>query len=155
MWDKARTASENAKAELPKLAAEYFEEGRKATHSRLSPAELHRFRLKTKRFRYTLEIFGTLYGPAFERCLSRLREVQNHLGAISDFATMRDLFHDEPALAAEMKRRGDRRAAEFRAYWKGEFDAEGEEKRWQHYLGTFAGRKRAVAGVRRRESGTT
>ena len=150
MWDKARTAPDNARAELPKLTAAYFEEGRKAAHSRLSPAELHRFRLKTKRFRYTLEMFSSLYGPAIERCLSRLREVQNHLGSISDFATMRDLFHDEPALEGEMKRRGDRRAAEFRAYWKAEFDAEGEEKRWLRYLSRFAGRKPAVAKTRQR-----
>lgn len=137
LWDKTRTASENARSVLPVLAAEYFREGRKATKSRLSHERLHRFRLKTKRFRYMLEIFGPLYGPSFRRLLNSMREVQNHLGRMSDFATMHALFLDHPRFATSVKRRANKHAAAFRAYWISEFDAEGNEDRWVTYLGRF------------------
>src|SRR5580692_6953009 len=60
---RSKSASENARSILPKMARRYFEAGRKAIEGKRPPGELHAFRLKTKRFRYTLELFSPLYGP--------------------------------------------------------------------------------------------
>ena len=50
----------------------YFEAGRKAIDAKRPPDELHAFRLKTKRFRYTLELFSPLYGAGMDRYLKAL-----------------------------------------------------------------------------------
>jgi CHAD domain-containing protein len=128
------TVAEVLRVMLPRLARDYFAEGRAASAGPLPHGELHRFRLKSKRFRYTMEMFAPFYGPAFQKMLSKLRDVQSHLGKISDCATLAELFQDQPALTSEMIERGEKRAEDFRKYWKTGFDIPGEEARWTRYL---------------------
>ena len=142
-WDGARTAAENVRNVLPGLTARFYQAGRKAAHTELSHRKLHRFRLKAKRFRYTLELFQGFYGPSFGQLLTGLREIQNHLGKMSDCVSMEALFEAEPKLASAARRRATKHAAEFKTYWKDEFDGEGEEERWVRYLG------RAMKGAQR------
>jgi CHAD domain-containing protein len=140
-WDERRTPAENARAKLPSLVEEYFAEGRK-----LEPAtnagEMHRFRLRTKRFRYTLELFRACYGPVFERRLDRLREIQQHLGEMNDCETALDLLRATELLTSAQRAKAERflraKAAEhqrgFLQYWREIFDAPGEEQSWVAYL---------------------
>ena len=45
---------------------------------------MHKFRLRTKRFRYTLEMFKDLYGPGMLKRIESLKQVQTYLGDIND-----------------------------------------------------------------------
>jgi CHAD domain-containing protein len=141
-WKERMSAAENAHAALPALLKAYFAEGRKVITAAPDSAELHRFRLHTKRVRYTLEMFRNCYGVGLERYLAALRQLQDHLGAMSDCATSRTLIRAaaprgspergraERLLAANLKRK----LSDLRRTWRGTFDAPGEERRWCNYL---------------------
>jgi CHAD domain-containing protein len=136
-WDGRESVAENARRKLPPLAKSYFEEGRLLMRGGWSSAEFHQFRLRTKRLRYTLEMFRSCYGPGLERCLGALRGLQDFLGEISDCATIEQLTR-----RSRDRRRIDRLlAARTRAatrglkkHWREEFDRPGEEQRWTGYL---------------------
>ena len=91
-WDEAASTSANVRARLPAMAQSYCDQGRKLLDPSSSPSAMHRFRLETKAFRYTLEFFRPCFGPALERYLSGLREIQDCLGALNDCAATRDLI---------------------------------------------------------------
>lgn len=138
-WDEAATAPGNAHRILPVLANEYFEQGRKLLTKKHSAGKMHRFRLKTKRFRYTLELFREVYGPSLERRLELLRPLQTALGAINDCAaTMKlvdkRLHRDRKKLRTFLEKRSAKKTAEFDEYWRTTFDAPGAEKAWTNYL---------------------
>ncbi len=141
VWDEALSAAENAAYRLPPLVHDYFGRGRAVAAADASPDALHSFRLRTKRLRYTLEMFRPFYGPGLESCLGRLREVQRFLGDANDCAvTLRLLAGPATSPARRrfetfLKSRASERIAEFREYWEKTFDAEGEEARWRRYLG--------------------
>lgn len=134
LWDANAGVAENVHAVLPGLASQYFSAGRKVVREKASHRKLHRFRLRTKRFRYTLELFREFYDASFDVMLTRVREIQTRLGKMSDHATMADLFKDNLEFAQGARRRAAKHAEEFSAYWTGEFDKEGEEERWAGYL---------------------
>jgi CHAD domain-containing protein len=146
-WDEAASASANARARLPALAQAYFDQGRKLLDPSSSPAAMHHFRLETKAFRYTLELFRPCYGPALDRYLGGLREIQDCLGALNDCAATRDLIaeklprHDpeREKIEAFLAQRGRREAAKFRRYWRTPFDSPGQEQRWLRYLSRRSG----------------
>jgi len=141
-WDASASAAANARAALPGWARAYFQHGRALAQAAASPAAMHRFRLDTKALRYTLELFRPCYGPGLEARLAEMRKVQDFLGAISDFATTRELLSSRlpegGPEGARMERyldaRSKRKAAEFRRYWRSTFDRVGEEQRWLAYL---------------------
>ena len=147
-WNPSKSAAENAKLVLPALAAAYFEEGRRITAKPLPHAKLHPFRLRTKRFRYTLELFRPCYGRGLEQRLEALRRIQQYLGEISDCAATRSLLGPAASvrtrsgapLSRFLNRRAMARATEFRRYWTRSFDAFGRERWWTGYLARFAGR---------------
>jgi CHAD domain-containing protein len=147
-WDPSKSGAENAKLVLPPLASQFFEAGRKVVEEEFAPADLHPFRLETKRFRYTLELFRPCYGAGLERRLTSLRQIQQYLGEISDCLTTRDLIKDkraggsrQTAFLGFLNARAATRAAEFRQYWRETFDRAGQERWWTDYLSRFAGRK--------------
>ncbi len=45
---------------------------------------LHDARIATKRLRYTLELFRTVFGPVGERIIEQLKEMQEELGELHD-----------------------------------------------------------------------
>jgi len=124
------------------MAQSYFEQGRKLLDPSSAPPAMHRFRLETKAFRYTLEFFRPCFGPALERYLGGLREIQDCLGALNDCAATRDLIaaklpqHDPERERFEgfLAERGKRESAKFRRYWSRSFDRPGQEERWLRYL---------------------
>lgn len=145
-WDPSMTAAEAARQVLPVLAAEYFAAGRKTFRKKADPETLHAFRIRTKRFRYTLELFQPLYGPGLSSRLEQLRKVQQYLGDINDCVITEGLVRSAAgdgaprelldALAARARQRR-RKLVEF---WRETFDAPGAERSWVSYLRAWAGR---------------
>lgn len=141
-WDEAGSAGENARAQLPSLAGGYFRSGRKLMASTASPEDLHAFRLKTKRLRYTLELFRPCYGSALEQRLDELRVVQTMLGEINDCqAALKIAARSMKARSAEFSKlkryleaRSARLTAAFRKHWREKFDAAGREDWWTGHL---------------------
>jgi CHAD domain-containing protein len=130
---KTTNATENARALLPKLLEKYFKAGRKAAKGETSPKKLHGFRLATKQFRYSLELFRPLYGPSLERKLSALSGLQGVLGKLSDYHSVRTLIKGDKALEQKLDRATGKKLKEFREQWAA-FDTEGQLKRWKTYL---------------------
>src|SRR5258708_39820685 len=133
-WKAEVRAAENAHAALPRLAEGYFEAGRKAASGRKSPKELHRFRVRTKHFRYTLEMFRPLYGRRLDPQIRRLQEIQRILGKMSDRHTISGLIEGNPDLARKLERAAQARAKEFRKYWQATFDAPHQLRAWKAKL---------------------
>jgi hypothetical protein len=130
----AHSAAENARVVLPKMARKYFDAGRKAIEGKRPPDELHGFRLETKRFRYTLELFRPLYGPNMDRYLKALRELQGALGKVSDYQAIQRVLSDDDELNKQIDHALKGKIKDLRHSWR-VFDAEGELKRWRTYLG--------------------
>jgi CHAD domain-containing protein len=129
----SRTAAENAKVLLPKLAEKYFKSGRTAAEGKRSAKELHGFRFRTKQFRYSLELFRPVYGPSLDRRLSSLRGLQSVLGKLSDYHSVRTMLAGDKAMEAKIERAMKKTLKEFRKQWAS-FDSEGQLKRWKTYL---------------------
>jgi CHAD domain-containing protein len=148
-WKLSHNAVENAGARLPRLAEKYFRAGRKAADKENTPKELHRFRVRTKQFRYALELFRPIYGPALDRHLASLRGIQDALGRVSDYQTILELIAGDKKLAAKVHNARDRKIKEFREEWK-KFDSEGQLQRWKAYLTrAHSARKRATSAANR------
>jgi CHAD domain-containing protein len=135
-------ATVSARRKLLSQVRSYFETGRKFVGVKASEKELHRLRIKTKRLRYTLELFRRRYGPRLERYLETLRRIQQHLGAINDCAVTAQLVDR----ALPRRSAAGRKLDEFLSrqiklekmrlhrYWRTHFDSPGEERRWIQYL---------------------
>lgn len=147
-WDPSLSAAENARLHLPALAQKYFETGRAVIEAGPSPATLHKFRLATKRFRYTLEMFSKYYGPRLDEFLERLRKIQDLLGSVNDDATTRTLMEGRLPGARRIRferfleARTRESVSAFHAFWKQTFDGPGEEERWVRHLAASPGAQR-------------
>jgi CHAD domain-containing protein len=149
VWDPSKTVAENAREKLPELAHQFFTAGRAAAAQDTTMDALHRFRLLTKRFRYTLELFHDYYGDGLDRRLDSLHTVQQLLGAISDCAATQDLILGREDLAAagraaflrKLKRTAALRVAAFRNHWLANFSDPARERFWTNYLRRFARQK--------------
>jgi CHAD domain-containing protein len=82
---------------------------------------MHQFRLKTKRVRYTLELFETVYGDKTKPMMGSLKGLQAKLGAINDCATTLEMIRRDRGAADAVRRLAGKREAEFRTYWKKHF----------------------------------
>ena len=146
-WDEAASTAENSRSRLPTVAQAYFDQGRKLLDPSSSPAAMHKFRLETKAFRYTLELFRPCFGPALDRYVGGLREIQDCRGALSDCSATRELIAEklpkhDPAgemIDGFLAERGRRESAKFRRYWGTTFDSPGQEQRWLRYLSRRSG----------------
>lgn len=135
-WSGNSSALDNARAQLPTLADDYFRAGKKLLGGKHSAKTMHKLRLRTKHFRYTLELFREVYGKSLETRLERLKPLQDALGDLNDCATALDLLGDHaPKVRAYLKKRSKEKMAEFEDYWRGTFDAPGQSEAWADYLG--------------------
>jgi len=91
-WKATKSAAANGRLALPRLTVRCLRAAEKLMDRELTPRKLHRFRLKTKRFRDTLELFRPCYGTSLEPRLETLRSLQEYLGAITDCLTTRRLL---------------------------------------------------------------
>jgi CHAD domain-containing protein len=141
-WDESKSAAENARRRLPDLVQAYFEQGRRLVAAKAAPEAMHSFRLRTKRLRYTLELFRPFYGPSLDTRLKMIREVQRYLGEVNDCAVSRGIFDrllprpspHKRKLEGLLETRAARSAAAFRDYWLSTFDRAGQDARWRAYL---------------------
>jgi CHAD domain-containing protein len=133
-WKPSGTAAESAQAALPRQVQKYFKAGRKAANGKRSAKQLHRFRIATKEFRYSLELFRPVYGPSLERHIGALRELLSILGKLNDHHTLKPFFKADKALRAKLDEAMEKHRSQFHDRWK-TLDTDGEEKRWKAYFG--------------------
>jgi|YNPMSStandDraft_1061717.scaffolds.fasta_scaffold17923_3 CHAD domain-containing protein len=146
-WDASADTAAAAREHLPALAARYFAAGRKTFARKADPETLHAFRIETKRFRYTLELFQPLYGPGLAERLELLRKVQQYLGDINDCVITERLLRSTSAdggppkkLLRALAARSRQRRRKLIEFWRQNFDAPGAEQSWVRYLRAWAGR---------------
>ncbi|HYL35128.1 MAG TPA: CHAD domain-containing protein [Bryobacteraceae bacterium] len=132
-WKPSVTAAEGARVFLPQLADKYFNAGRKAADKTRSTKALHQFRIATKRFRYSLELFQPVFGASLDRRLDALRKLQRSLGKLNDYRAILKLVADDETLQAQLEKAIKRQLKEFRRRWK-TFDSHGQLKSWKTYL---------------------
>jgi CHAD domain-containing protein len=127
------TSGENARRLLPPMLEDLFRAGRDAARPDSSRPSMHQFRLKTKRVRYTLELFDPVYGRKTKPMMASLKGLQEKLGAINDCATTLEMIRRNRAAGAAVRRLAGEREAEFRRYWKKRFGPR-ERARWKAVL---------------------
>jgi CHAD domain-containing protein len=113
---------------LIRLAEKFFRSGDRAAAARSSGQDLHRFRIQSKKFRYSIELFRPVYGKAAEEWLSKIKQVQTLLGEMNDYRITRDLVRKLGAgapLAASFKHKQQTKAAQFRRLWNEQYSASG------------------------------
>jgi len=121
---------------LPGFAQDFFEQGDEAASAKAEPREMHRFRLTSKKFRYTLELFTPLYGAPLNPKLEAIRRGQALLGEINDYETVRNMlaqYEGTEAVTAWLKKRQRKRLLDFREYWEATFGKE-ERRSWIDFL---------------------
>jgi CHAD domain-containing protein len=140
-WKGKRSLRENLQRTLPALATAWFDEGNAALVNGASWEQMHGFRLSTKRFRYTLEIFRGAYGPGLERRIETLRNLQTLLGDMNDCVVTSEMLRDYPDLEPVRNRLAEKAAkksSKLYAYWSATFAVPGEQLRWTRYLERYA-----------------
>ena len=146
-WSAELDVAANLRRRLPKLARKYFNRGQHALGSNRGWDEIHEFRLETKRFRYTLELFRSEYGPGLEKRIDELRHVQTLLGDANDCvmtAALLDPLPDTEELRSQLKAKAESKLDKLRLWWRANLGSAASEERWILYLQRFAG-KRAAA----------
>ena len=133
MWDTRRPPFDAVRRALPKLAVRFFAAGNTAAAPKATPHMMHRFRIRAKQFRYTLEIFEPFYGLDLTDHLHAMRALQDKLGRLNDCITSQALVRDNAEAVAALARRAERCETEFRAQWTRHFDATAR-KRWKAWL---------------------
>jgi CHAD domain-containing protein len=139
-------AARTARQMLPGMTQDFLERGDEAASVKAHPRELHRFRLASKKFRYTLELFMPLCGTSLNPKLEAIRRVQTLLGDINDFETVRDMlgqYEGAETVIAWLKKRQRKRLVEFREYWATTFAPAEERQSWIDFLKHLAAEPRA------------
>ena len=139
-WDEKTGVLPNVQRELPRLIAAYFSRVRKVLAEDGSPRKLHKLRLASKRLRYTLELFETVYGNKTKPMMGSLKGLQAKLGAINDCATTLEMVRRDRGAADAVRRLAGKREAEFRMYWKKHFGLRAKV-RWKAVLRAADGEK--------------
>jgi CHAD domain-containing protein len=137
---KGESPGEYARRLLPALVEALFRGGREASRPESSHRQMHQFRLKTKRVRYTLELFETVYGGKTKPIMELLKGLQEKLGAINDCATTIEMVRQDRDAAGAVRRLAGQREAEFRNYWKKHFGPR-ELSQWKAVLRAADGKK--------------
>ncbi len=141
-WDPEQDLPANLRRVLPKQAEDFFAMGAGAAAAGDDHEALHRFRLRAKRFRYTLELLRAFYGAEWEQGVKALKDLQDRLGAINDCVCTIELIGEENdrdrRAAAAVKRLLLTREADFQDYWRREFAPE-KLAWWERWLGTAVG----------------
>jgi CHAD domain-containing protein len=127
------SVADAARSILPGMVDELFGAGRDATKAGASYHRMHRFRLLTKRVRYTLEVFAPVYGARAAPVLEPLKGLQEKLGSINDCAATLEVLGQHRAASRAVKRLAREREAEFRAYWKKRFGPQAKSQ-WKKIL---------------------
>ena len=122
--DSQVAVGETARRILPQIAADFVERGNAASQAKVSPEKLHAFRIASKKFRYTLELFAPLYGPSVNTWLESLKGIQTVLGDINDCVTVSQMIADYKGsgpVTNWIKKRQRRKIEQFSRLWLEEF----------------------------------
>ena len=138
------TIAKTAQRMLPRMTEQFFKRGNEAAKMTASPSELHQFRISSKKFRYTLELFTSLYGPPLNTFLQKIRRGQRLLGDINDCETVIDMLspYKSDGLRSWLKKRQHRKIEQFQRFWTETFAAGVESQKWSALLGRTAGSHR-------------
>jgi CHAD domain-containing protein len=74
----------NLRRVLPRLLRRYFSRGTRLAKDRAPDEELHRFRIRTKCIRYTLELYSEVLPEVIGGSLKHFQRVQEQLGNLQD-----------------------------------------------------------------------
>jgi CHAD domain-containing protein len=102
------------------MATEFLTLGKKAAGQEISAQEVHKFRIASKKFRYTLELVEPFYGDALNPWLERVKEVQSVLGDANDCETVRRMvsrWNAGEEIIAKLEKRQNRKLKKFRREW--------------------------------------
>ena len=157
-WMPDRSVAANATHVLPVMSAEFFRFGHSVCSKDTSPEKLHAFRLKGKRLRYSLELFGNVYGPSLDSRLRTLKDVQRRLGVLSDCDATTALLRsveqpndaDSRRLLAFLGQRQEDATESFLTYWKECLSDPNCEREWKDYLALSPEGEFSVRGVSRK-----
>ncbi len=122
-WIWSASVRDNAQRALPRLAEEFLQDGDLTAAAHGKPDLLHPFRLRAKRFRYTLEVFAPCYGGGFDAKIRELRGLQDRMGEINDCMVVLKLPGMNRAAAVAVRKLLAVRDATFRKYWSKTFPA--------------------------------
>ena len=126
-----------ARKTLPAMAAEFFELGNRAGHTKASPKELQRFFNASGKFRYSLELFAPLYAPSLGPALEKIKTTQRMFGDIHDCETVRTMIADykgSAGIIAWLSKRQRKKIREFQAYWSESLGTESAILSWTDLL---------------------
>ena len=128
----AKPVRDSAGSAIRRVAEKQLRRGKRALCEDAPPKKLHRLRIATKEFRYTIDLFAPALGDSAEGLLDDLKELQTLLGDINDLASVRRLVEapDDPGgIAKRLKKKQRKKIRKFR-------------KAWSHRLGHVA--KKAI-----------
>ncbi len=129
-WTEDRPLPDEIRSELSKAINNYFDTGDKAFRKKIPWTKLHQFRLESKRFRYTLELFVDFYGPPLQRRIKELKDIQTYLGDINDLIATRALLKGHRLFKKDLMTRADHKMAKLRDFWHESIAAEGRREAW-------------------------
>ncbi len=132
-WDWSAGVADNVRQTLPRLAGDFFRHGEATAAARGNYELLHPFRLRGKRFRYTLEVFAPCYGDGLNSKLRALRGLQDRMGAINDCMVVLTLPGMNRAAVVAVRKLLAVRDAAFRKYWARTFSRRNQES-WTRLL---------------------
>src|SRR5687768_296966 len=137
LWKPHLDAQENLRRTLPKLAAKYFKSGHRAFEKSRDWDHVHKFRIATKRFRYTLELFEEQYGAELAKRIEELKQLQTLLGDANDCVATAALLKplpDTADLRTELAKKADAKLKKARGWWRTHLGSETAERFWISYL---------------------
>jgi len=126
--DLDSTQNESGQREIPQagqhivkeMATEFLRLGKKAASPETSARQVHRFRIASKKFRYTLELFEPFHSAELTPWLERVKAVQSVLGDANDCETVRRMvsrWNAGEGLIAKLEKRQKRKLKKFRQEW--------------------------------------
>src|SRR3954452_22135606 len=119
-WKGKQSVRTNLRARMPRLVDDYFSAGETALALGTSWEEMHRFRLLTKRFRYTLEIFRHAYGPGIEQRIELLKQVQTLLSEMNDCVVTSGMLAEMPGMddvREQLSRKAEQKKDRLQSLW--------------------------------------
>lgn len=129
-WDEEKPLLDEVRIGLSAAIERYFDAGDEAFRKKIPWNQLHQFRLQSKRFRYTLELFREFYGRPLESRIKELKKIQTYLGDINDLVATRALLKGHAAFKKQLREQADEQMKDLRAYWKETFSAQGHREAW-------------------------
>ena len=130
-WKESLTCSRTCVSRMPKLARQYFDEGRDA----LAPGTCLETDAQVPASHETVSvharIFKDLYGPGLAKRIDSLKKVQTYLGEINDCIVTSEMLKDMEGMndiRDKLKEKADDKIAKLREFWADTFDAEGAER---------------------------